>query len=79
LETTVPGVYVAGDVAGVEEATTAMIEGWVAGYSILMSLRGERNEWMREREKLLDLLRRYRSSPVSAKVRTGLEKVVMKG
>lgn len=79
LETTVPGVYVAGDVAGVEEATTAIIEGWIAGYSMLLRLRGERDEWVKERERLLRLLKTYRSSPVSARVRAGLEKVVVRG
>lgn len=79
LETTVPGVFVAGDVAGVEEATTAIIEGWIAGYSMLMKLRGKKDEWVRERERLLKLLKTYRSSPVSAKVRAGLEKVLIGG
>ncbi len=79
LETTVPGVYVAGDVAGVEEATTAIIEGWIAGYSMLMKLRGERDEWVRERGRLLKLLKTYRSSPVSARVRAGLEKAIIGG
>lgn len=79
LETTVPGVFVAGDVAGVEEATTAIIEGWIAGYSMLIKLRGERDEWVKERERLLKLLAKYRSSPVSAKVRAGLEKVLIGG
>ena len=31
METTVPGIYVAGDVTGVEEASTAMEEGNMAG------------------------------------------------
>ncbi len=34
MMTTVPGLYVAGDVAGVEEASTAMEEGRLAGLSI---------------------------------------------
>ena len=33
LKTSIPGVYVAGDVAGVEEASAAMVEGRLAGYS----------------------------------------------
>jgi len=31
METTVPGIYVAGDIAGIEEASTAMEEGRLAG------------------------------------------------
>jgi len=38
LETTVPGVYVAGDLAGIEEASTAMEEGRLAGLAAAASL-----------------------------------------
>jgi len=38
MESSVPGVYVAGDLAGVEEASTAMEEGRLAGLSIAKSL-----------------------------------------
>jgi len=38
METTVPGLYVAGDLAGVEEASTAMEEGRVAGLAASASL-----------------------------------------
>lgn len=38
MESSVPGVYVAGDTAGVEEANTAMDEGRLAGVSIAESL-----------------------------------------
>ena len=33
LRTSIPGVFAAGDVAGVEEASAAMVEGRLAGYS----------------------------------------------
>jgi thioredoxin reductase len=38
MESSVPGIYVAGDLAGVEEASTAMEEGRVAGLSVVKSL-----------------------------------------
>jgi thioredoxin reductase len=38
METTVPGIYVAGDIAGVEEASTAMEEGRVAGLAAAEAL-----------------------------------------
>jgi thioredoxin reductase len=38
METTVPGVYIAGDVSGIEEASTAMEEGRLAGLSAAASL-----------------------------------------
>ena len=38
METSVPGIYTAGDIAGVEEASTAMEEGRLAGISAAASL-----------------------------------------
>lgn len=38
MESSVPGIYVAGDTAGVEEASTAMDEGRLAGVSIAHSM-----------------------------------------
>ncbi len=37
-ETTLPGVFVAGDVSGIEEASTAIIQGRIAGLAIAHSL-----------------------------------------
>ncbi len=37
-QTSVPGIYVAGDVSGIEEASTAIIEGRIAGLAIAHSL-----------------------------------------
>jgi pyruvate/2-oxoglutarate dehydrogenase complex dihydrolipoamide dehydrogenase (E3) component len=38
METTVPGIYVAGDSSGIEEASTAIEEGRLAGLSAAESL-----------------------------------------
>ena len=38
MESTVPGIYVAGDLAGIEEASTAMEEGLMAGLAAVESL-----------------------------------------
>lgn len=38
MQTTVPGIYVAGDLAGIEEASTAMEEGKLAGIAIAEAL-----------------------------------------
>lgn len=38
MESSVPGIYVAGDTAGVEEANTAMDEGRLAGIAMAQSL-----------------------------------------
>ncbi|AKI97469.1 FAD-dependent oxidoreductase [Kosmotoga pacifica] len=73
MRTTVPDVFVAGDVSGIEEATTAMIEGRIAGLSCVRDLKGTTDE-----ERLKDLkkqLVRFRSGPTFTKVRKGLEKL----
>lgn len=61
METSVPGIYVAGDIAGVEEASTAMEEGRLSGLSAAASLgylnSGEYTEKSREVWTRLDSLR----------------------
>ncbi len=37
-QTSIPGIYVAGDVSGIEEASTAIIEGRIAGLAVANSL-----------------------------------------
>ena len=37
-QTSIPSVYIAGDVSGIEEASTAIIEGRIAGLAIAHSL-----------------------------------------
>jgi thioredoxin reductase len=38
METTVPGIYIAGDVSGIEEASTAIMTGAIAGLSVAEKL-----------------------------------------
>lgn len=77
LETTVSGVFVAGDVSGIEEATTAMLEGRIAGLSAAMKVRGPVKEAIEERERLLVYLEKYRESPVLARTREGIKKALI--
>ena len=79
METTVPGVFIAGDVAGVEEATTAFMEGWIAGYSMLIKLMGAKEPYVTLREKYVKMLDEYRAGPVSERIRRGLKHVVIGG
>lgn len=75
LETSIPGVYVAGDVAGVEEASAAMVEGTLAGVCAAKSLGygGEAAEEMKmDVVRQLDMLR---SGPTGEKIRKGLAKL----
>lgn len=79
METSIPGVFVAGDSSGVEEATTAILTGRVAGYSAAIKVLGPREDLVAKREEALRLLRETRGTPFSAKVLRGLEKVVVRG
>lgn len=75
LRTSNPRIYMAGDVAGVEEASSAMVEGQVAGLSAALSLGlgGEKaQEQLAEAKAQLAALR---AGPVGEKIRAGLSLV----
>ncbi|MGI6053418.1 MAG: NAD(P)/FAD-dependent oxidoreductase [Clostridium sp.] len=79
LETTIPGIYAAGDVSGIEEASSAMVEGRLAGYAAAESL-GYNPEMARKLKKeAADELMVLRSGPAGGKIRAGLKKVAEKG
>lgn len=52
--TSVPGIYAAGDVAGIEEASSAMIEGRIAGAAISNYLGYLDEETLKQKEKELE-------------------------
>lgn len=78
LETTVPGLFVAGDVSGVEEASAAMVEGHLAGLAaaarlgLVSDLDGAAKEWRAE-------LAALRAGPSGEKIRRGLERLHVLG
>lgn len=74
LQTSVEGIYVAGDVAGVEEASTAILEGMIAGFAAARSLGYRVPE--EERAEAVTALEALRRSPFAEKIRSGLRKVV---
>jgi len=61
METSVPGIYVAGDMAGIEEAATALMDGAIVGLGVAQSLgylSKERYEELKmEKAKSLDFFR----------------------
>ncbi|MEM4532516.1 MAG: FAD-dependent oxidoreductase [Desulfurococcaceae archaeon] len=78
LETSVENLYVAGDACGIEEATTAFIEGEIAGLSIAIKLGYGTSRHVEKRDKLLDYLwNEYRRSPVISRSREGKLKVTV--
>jgi sarcosine oxidase subunit alpha len=80
LETSVPNLYIAGDSSGIEEATTAIIEGKIAALSIAAKLADPSKASMarEEMEKLVRFLWEvYRASPLLARARKGKESVTV--
>ena len=75
LETTVKGIYCAGDVSGVEEASSAMVEGRLAGVSAALSLGYGKDVALgliKEAQKELEQLR---DGPMGNHIRKGLAKM----
>lgn len=64
METTVNGIYVAGDTAGVEEASTAMEEGRLAGIDMAQKLGYlSQGEALKKKEEIRESLLALRSGP----------------
>ena len=72
LETSLPGVFVAGDVSGIEEASTAMLEGRLAGMSAAEKLLGGSDGRTAARMKIRFELDSLRAGPFGARTRQGL-------
>lgn len=73
MQTSVKGVYVAGDASGIEEASTAMIEGKIAGLAAAIQLGRSKNKKLlgEYREELTQL----RAGPFGEKPRLAKEKI----
>lgn len=78
LETSIPGVFIAGDASGVEEASTAMIEGRLAGLAAAewLGAESDTDELARLRDEAADSLKTLRAGPFGAKAREGKEKML---
>ncbi len=75
LETSVEGIYVAGDAAGIEEASSAMLEGRLAGLDAAEKLAGESDEIMELKNKVKADLIQLRAGPFGEKIRIGEQKL----
>ncbi|MDH7517235.1 MAG: FAD-dependent oxidoreductase [Candidatus Thermoplasmatota archaeon] len=75
MQTTVKGVYVAGDSSGIEEASTAMIEGKIAGLSAAMLLGHKRRENQKLLEQYHKELDKLRGGPFGEKPRAAKNKI----
>jgi sarcosine oxidase subunit alpha len=74
-ETSVEGVYVAGDVAGIEEATSAMMEGRIAGLDAAIKLGYGDEEAINLREEIVNDLKEFREGPFGKRIVEGIKKV----
>ena len=77
METTVRGIFVAGDSAGIEEATTAMLEGKIAGIAAALRLGIADESWVNEIEKVQKELLEFRSGPFGRHVLEGIKKALV--
>ncbi|MFO7941889.1 MAG: FAD-dependent oxidoreductase [Bacillota bacterium] len=76
MESTVPGIFVAGDAAGIEEASSAMVEGELAGLAAARSLGYlSSEEYSLEAEGCRKQLDALRAGPVGEKIRLGLRRL----
>jgi sarcosine oxidase subunit alpha len=79
LETTRPGIYCTGDVSGIEEASSAMVEGRLAGVSAAASLGYGKSQAEGLQKAAMSELDELRAGPMGAHIRAGMEKVAAKG
>jgi ferredoxin len=77
LRTSIPEILVAGDVSGIEEASTAMLEGRLAGTAACMDLPGtiDRDGAESLLEALQQKLIELRQGPFGAKTRAGKKEI----
>lgn len=76
METTAKGVFVAGDVAGIEEASTAMAAGRLAGLCAAHSLgKVAEAEFSTLHQAISGELRQLRAGPTGEKIQKGLERM----
>ncbi len=79
METSVPGIFVAGDVSGIEEASAAMVEGQMAGLSAAFKLGYGKGSYPEKIAAARAELAGLRRGPVGEKIRLGLSKLQKQG
>lgn len=76
MQTSVGGVYVAGDVASIEEASSAILEGIIAGTSAALGMGFVSIKAEDDREQAKARLKALRAGETGAKIREGIKKAV---
>lgn len=75
MQTSVKGIFVAGDVSGVEEASSAMVEGYLAGISAASYLGYKIYNMNEVKTDLLGQLDSLRHGPVGDRIRKGISEL----
>ena len=73
--TTNKDVYIAGDVASIEEATSAMLEGTIAAVSVSESLNFASQKLLELRDNAFKKLFDLRNGPTGEKILSGIKKL----
>ena len=73
MQTSIKGIFVAGDSSGIEEASTAMIEGKIAGISMALFLGYE--DVKKLQSKYIEELKKLREGPFGEKARVAKKKI----
>ena len=75
-ETTVENVFVAGDATGVEEASAAMVEGFLAGLCAAEKIGYKTDDFLDRKNDYTQQLNNLRSGPAGKHILAGIEQVV---
>ena len=75
MQTSIPGVYVAGDASGIEEASTAMIEGQLAGVTAAYALGYKKQKPEELQRQSKEALQVFRAGPFGKNSRVCKEKI----
>jgi sarcosine oxidase subunit alpha len=74
-ETSIENIFVCGDISGIEEASSAIVEGYLTGLVIANRLGKVHPQYEELLQEYHNQLRNLRSGPFGAKIRQGLQKM----
>ena len=76
-ETTIENIFAAGDTTGVEEASAAMVEGYLAGLCAASKIGYTPSNYEERRNDYIKQLNDLRSGPVGKHILSGIEQIVI--
>ena len=74
-ETSVENIFVAGDATGVEEASTAMVEGFLAGLCAAAKIGYKTDDFINRKNDYVEQLNNLRSGPAGKHILAGIEQI----